>query len=274
MSIMRERLQKVHLAAITLFVGFLCFSGTVYAQQSSSPKYQVNEVFFGTGGTNTCLEWAQNAGKSYCAKQSAGELTIGNTKSNSYQAQAGFNTDRTPWVEIAVQTPSVNVGVLSTTHPNIGTAEFYVKSYLSSGYVVQTWGGPPKNGSRALAAPAAPTPSAPGSEQFGINLTANTGVTGALNGAGTLTENFGVAPVQDPDNTFSFGKANDGSSGGVNQRYDTANNFKYADGDVIAFSGSSSGYTHYTISYLFNITPVTPSGTYTMQQSLVATATF
>lgn len=260
----------------TLVAAGLCFGfgGVAIAQQASSPKYQVNEVFFGTGGSNTCLEWAQNAGKTYCAKQSAGELTIGNTTGNQYQAQAGFNTDRTPWIEIVVQTPSVNVGVLSATHPNIGTAQFYVKSYLSSGYVVQTWGGPPKNGARGFATQSTPTGSAPGTEQFGINLAANTAISGALNGSGVATPNFGAAPTQDPDDTFGFGQANDGTSGGINQVYNTPNQFKYTDGDVIAFSPSSSGYTHYTISYLFNITPVTPGGTYTMKQSLVATATF
>jgi hypothetical protein len=48
----------------------------------------------------------------------------------------------------------------------------------------------------------------------------------------------------------------------------------YRDGDAIAFSPKSSGDTRYTISYIFNISNVTPAGTYTMAQSLVATSTF
>jgi hypothetical protein len=242
--------------------------GTNPDQQTCSNNYGVSESFFGSGGE------LDASSTNYRAKQSAGELTVGNTKGTAYQAQAGFNTDRTEWVEIHVQDTAVNMGVLSTSHPNVGTAQFYVKSYLSSGYVVQTWGGPPKNGAHSFATPSTPTASAAGTEQFGINLAANTGITGAVDGAGASMPNFGAVPTQDPDSTFSFGEANDGSVGGASQVYDTANAFKYTDGDIIAFSTSSSGYTHYTISYLFNISAITPGGTYTMNQSLVATATY
>lgn len=238
-------------------------------QQSCSSNYGVSETFFGSGGQLEACSVGQ-----YCAKTSLGELTAGNTKGTAYQAQAGFNTNRTEWIESAVQDDTVNIGTLSSSRPNVGTARFYVKSYLSSGYVVQTWGGPPKNGLRALATSSTPTASSPGTEQFGINLVANTGITGAVDGTGAAKPNFGAVPTQDPDSSFSFGKANDGGVGGANQVYNSANNFKYTDGDIIAFSASSSGFTNYTISYLFNINAVTPGGTYTMNQSIVATATF
>lgn len=272
--------------ALSILLALSVFPGIVFAQCATNPdqqacsgnQYGVSETFFGTGGRDYCRPPepgapAPDPGK-LCAKTSVGELTAGNTKGNLFQAQAGFNTDRTPWVEISVVDTAVDAGVLSASHPNVGTARFYVKSYLSSGYVVQTWGGPPKNGARSLATPSTPTASAPGTEQFGINLAANTGITGAVDGTGAAMPNFGAAPTQDPDATFSFGVANDGTAGGASQVYNTPNSFKYTDGDIIAFSNSSSGYTNYTISYLFNITPITPGGTYIMNQSLVATATF
>ena len=277
MSMRRNRYGRwvaIFSLAVTLCFAFTSPTYAVCAtnpdlQACSTGQYGVGEVFFGSGGELQACSTGQ-----YCAKQSAGELTVGNTKGGQYQAQAGFNTDRTPWIEVVVEDTAVDVGVLSTSHPNVGTARFYVKSYLSSGYVVQTWGGPPKNGSRLFATPSTPAASTPGTEQFGINLAANTGVTGAVNGSGTATPNFGAVPTQDPDSTFSFGKANDGTVGGAGQVYNTANSFKYTNGDIIAYSTSSSGYTHYTVSYLFNVSPVTPGGTYTMNHVLVATATF
>lgn len=275
-----KRVMQIWRAAvvITAVVGVFVTGGTalVYAdscatnpdQQTCSNNYGVSESFFGTGGVDTCPTQGGNA---YCAKQSAGELTVGNVKGTAYQAQAGFNTDRLPYIEIVAQTPSVDVGVLSSSHPNVGISQFYVKSYLSSGYVVQTWGTPPTYASHTFSTSSTPVASSVGTEQFGINLVANN-VSGAVDGTGAVTPNFGANPTQDPDSSFSFGYVY--HNVGSDQVYDTANSFKYTNGDIIAASNSSSGYTHYTISYLFNISPVTPAGTYIMNQSLVATATF
>ncbi len=226
-------------------------------QQSCSTTYGVSETFFGTGGLDTCPTQGANT---YCAKQSAGSLTVGNTKGTAYQAQAGFNTDRSPWIEMVVDVYAVNLGTLTSSTTGTGTAQFHVQSYLSSGYVVQTNGASPTNSGHALVTNATPTASTVGVEQFGINLVSNSSVPGSAN------------PVQDPDSTFSFGTVSHNT--GNSAIYDVTNQFKYTDGDVIAQSTSSSGTTHYTISYIANISPVTPGGTYTMNQSLVATATF
>lgn len=275
-----KRVSKIwrSLVTVTACVGIFAVAGLSQAsatscatnpdQQTCSNNYGVSESFFGTGGVDTCPTQGANA---YCAKQSAGELTVGNVKGTAYQAQAGFNTDRLPYIEIVAQTPSVDVGVLSTSHPNVGTSQFYVKSYLSSGYVVQTWGAPPTYASHTFNTSSTPVASSVGTEQFGINLAANN-VAGAVDGTGAVTPNFGATPSQDPDSSFSFGYVY--HDVGSNQVYDTANSFKYTNGDIIAASNSSSGYTHYTISYLFNISAITPAGTYIMNQSLVATATF
>jgi len=48
----------------------------------------------------------------------------------------------------------------------------------------------------------------------------------------------------------------------------------YQKGDTIARATKSSGETDFTISYIFNTTNVTPGGTYTVNQVLVATSTF
>ena len=59
-----------------------------WAAQSNSSNYSVDEVFFGSGGElNACST-------SFCSKQAAGETTVGNTSSSNFQAQTGFNSNR------------------------------------------------------------------------------------------------------------------------------------------------------------------------------------
>jgi hypothetical protein len=100
-----------------------------------------------------------------------------------------------------------------------------------------------------------PTASSVGTEQFGINLVANTSPT-----------SFGADPQYIPDNTFSFGQ--------VSADYSSPNLYKYVKGDTVAQSTSSSSDTTFTVSYIFNISNVTPGGTYSMNHVLVATATY
>lgn len=219
------------------------------AAQSSSPSYQVNEVFFGAGGA------LQDCSPSYCSKQSVGETGVGSTSSTNYQAHAGFNTDRTPFLQFIVNGTSTDIGVLNTSSTTKTTATFSVKNYLSSGYQVVTVSSPPKYNAYTMHNLSSPTASIPGTEQFGINLVAN-----------TSPATFGANPVQVPSSTFSFGAASPG--------YNTTNLYKYVPGDSIAYSNSSSGETDYTISYIYNISSITPGGTYSFNDVLVATATF
>jgi hypothetical protein len=222
---------------------------SAWAAQSSSATYQVNEVFMGTGGElNACST-------TYCSKQSVGETGVGNPKSATYQARAGFNTDRTPFLEFIVSGTNVDIGFLSSGSTTTTTATFSVKNYLSSGYSVVTVSGPPKNNTYTMNALSSPTASSAGTEQFGMNLVANTSPT-----------TFGANPSQNPSAAFSFGAAAPG--------YNTPNFYKYVAGDTIASSTSSSGETDFTISYIYNISNLTPGGKYTFNDVLVASATF
>lgn len=234
----------------------VAMSPLAYAQQSSSSHYQVNEVYFGTGGElNACSS-------SYCSKQSAGEMGVGNTASTNYQAQGGFNTDRTPYIQFIVTGGTTDLGVLTTANAKTATGTFSVKTYLAGGYVVQTASNPPTStlpNHPAMAGLTSPTASSPGTEQFGINLVANTTVCGA-------PTNFGSNPIQVPSSSFSYGQVSSG--------YNTCGLFKYVKGDTIAYSTRSSGETDYTISYLFNISNVTAAGAYEFDHVLVATSTY
>jgi len=249
----------VVLAAVTLVP-----SGITWAAQSSSTNYSVDEVFFGTGGElNACST-------SYCSKQSAGELTVGRGDSTNYTTRAGFNTNREEYLQFVVNTSSVDVGILDAAETRVGTATFSVKAYLAEGYQVRTQAvAPSTSGTNAhtLNPLATATASSAGTEQFGINLVENTCPgTAPPSGPGSCTGTLGADPAQVPDSSFSFGTAATG--------YSTPNQYRYVNGDVIAQSPKSSGQTDYTISYIFNISNLTPAGAYRMTHVLVATATF
>lgn len=245
---MRIKQKVVRILALAVLATF-GWTGVVLAVQSSSSNYSVNEVFFGTGGS------LQDCSTNYCAKLSVGETGVGNTSSTNYQAQAGFNTDRTPFLEFIVANTSVDVGVLTSTTTKRANATFSVRTYLSSGYTVKQTSPGPTNGSYTLAGMPVAGPSAPGTEQFGINLRAN-----------TSPAVFGTDPTQNPDVTYSHGQVAAG--------YNTPNQYKYAQNDTIAYADQSSGETDYTISYIFNVSNLTAGGTYTLRHILVATATF
>jgi len=238
---------KRSLLVLSLILGFPI---TAYASSlSNSSNYQVNEVFFGAGGAlNDCSS-------SYCAKESLGETAVGNTKSTNYQAQAGFNSNRNPYIQFVVNNSNTDVGGLSTGYTSTATSTFSVKSYLSDGYQVVTVSNPPVNNSYYIHNLTSPTTASAGTEQFGMNLVANTS---------PIT--FGANPVQVPSSTFSSGAASSG--------YNTPNYYKYTPGSVIAYSNISSGETDFTISYIYNISNITPGGLYTFKDVLVATSTF
>lgn len=247
------RVKQTFKRALLAVALMLLVPAAGYAAQSSSTNYQVNEVFFGAGGA------LKDCSANYCAKESAGETAVGNPSSPNYQAHAGFNTDRTPFLQFIVNGTNTDIGVLSTSTTSTTTATFSVKNYLSSGYQVVTVSNPPKNNAYSMHNLTTPAASNAGSEQFGMNLVKNTGCTG-------LPAVLGANAVQVPDSSFSFGRPAAG--------YDTACTFKYVPGDPIAYSSSSSGETDYTISYIYNISNITPGGTYNFNDILVATATF
>jgi len=228
----------------------------VFAQQAQSTNYSVDQVFFGNGGElNACST-------NYCSKQAAGETTVGNTSSTNYQAQTGHNIDREVSLELIVNnalcpntngSTSLNLGYLGTGSATTAKMNFSVKTYLSGGYIVTTAGTPPSISGHTFTALSNGT-SSPGTEQFGINLVANS------------SPSVGSDPTSLPDNSFGYGVAASG--------YNTPNQFSYTNGATIASSPKSSGVTCFTMSYLFNINGRTPAGEYKFNQSIVATSTF
>jgi hypothetical protein len=236
---------------VLLGIGVLTLLPRVFAfaQTSSSTNYKTNEYFFGNGG-----EVDLNS-SSYKARGSSGGLGVGDTSSTNYSGQAGFVTAQEEYLEMVVNAATIDLGTLTTSSASYGTATFYVRAYTSSGYFVKTISGTPTNGSASLAPMTSTAASSPGTEQFGINLVAN-----------TSPASFGADPAPQPSGSYAYGAAASG--------YGTTNQFKYNQGDTIATSPKGIGQTNFTISYIANISAISAGGQYTVDQILVVVATF
>lgn len=247
---MRDKIKQfIGLVAAVLLLG----GGAASAQVPSSGSYMVEEAGFTSGSSID----ANSA--SYNARVSAGELAIGQSESGSYIGMAGFITPDQEYVELVIPNIEVNMGVIDPGTPGVGTATFTARAYINNTYVIISPRDPPVNESGDQIDPITTAAAFDSTqEQFGMNLVANTS---------PVTQ--GADPSRQPldDGTFAFGEAAAG--------YDTSNQYQYNPGDIIAQSVIRGyGETEYTISYLLNVTTVTPAGLYRMEQDLVITATF
>lgn len=242
-----------------LFVAFgLCLwlgPSFAVAQQACGVAYCSSEPLFSSGGSNDVNS------SNYTGRATIGDTALpanneGNADSTNNQTIGGGTTTTNPELEVILSSNDVDMGVLGPNTASTGTATFGVRTYLASGYIVYSMGTPPTASSgRSISALTSGGTSSPGTEQFGINLVANS------------SPSVGANPVQTPDNTYSFGT--------VAANYATANSFRYNSGEVIAQSSSSSGITTYTVSYLININPTTtPAGKYIFRHSIVVTSTY
>ncbi len=247
MSLLGRRKQTVIYLAFTLAWSFMVI-GFAGANASSSPNYQLIETQLGGNGSIG----AQSS--SYQAQESGAVIGIGTSAGTTYQVQAGHETTPDPALSFAILSPNPSFGTFSPTSTATATSEFEVSDYTSYGYEVQISGTPPTGANghqiKALSSNSAPVV---GSEQFGLNLVANTN---------PIT--FGANP--------NFGQF--GSSGFVATNYNTPNSYRFNSGEEIAYGTKSSGLTEYTISYIVNVTDITPGGQYTSIQNITCTATY
>jgi hypothetical protein len=246
---MRERVLWKCVTCMLLVIAIISSgTGTAAAETANSAHYQVSQTEFGVGST------LQSCSSQYCAKASIGDMVAGTSKGSTSTAAFGSVTDSEPLLEVIVDPGVSNLGVLTTENTAFKTTTVQVRSYLSNGYVLQIVGDPPKYGNHTLNTPSTPTAAQPGTEQFGINATANT------------IPNVGADPLQVPSGQTSFGTVND--------TYRIQNKFKYINGDNVARSDSESGQTNYTISMIVNISNSTPAGHYSGDFSAVVIPTY
>jgi hypothetical protein len=241
------------IVALSLF-----WTGLANAQYTGS-TYKIEEAQVGSVGGDNDL-----TSGTYKGRAGVGDTAVGIVNGTTYQAVGGFTTSDVPELEVSVGTPSLDLGTATASSTISGVANFSVRVYLASGYSVYTRGGlPTQEGGNTIAGKS--TLGAPiiGTEEFGINLVANT-TPAAL--SGTSSNPLQVADNTTGVSTFGFGAAAAG--------YNTPNSYKYIDGDVVAGSTKSSGVTTYTISYVVNITPITKAGVYSMAHQMIVVASY
>jgi hypothetical protein len=143
----------------------------------------------------------------------------------------------------------INLGNLSTGSTKAGTSQFAGGTNAVSGYTVFIQGTTMTSGNNTIKALSTQTPSFPGNNQFGINLRDNS------------VPNVGA-------NTSGPGSASPMAN------YNTANLYKYLNGEAIARSTLPSDYNRMTVSYVININDSQPPGVYASTFTYLATATF
>jgi hypothetical protein len=143
-----------------------------------------------------------------------------------------------------------NMGTLDPFGVITAQAQMAVGTNASNGFVITVNGTSMKAGTHILQPIGVPTPSIPGTDQFGINLARNT------------TPVVGADP--DGDSTDAEASADYGQS----------NMFKYKDGDVVAFAPAVSLVRRFTVSYIANTSPNLPAGVYTTTLTYICTGRF
>lgn len=219
---------------VALFVGIATTSHQVVAQTSNSPHYQMTESEFGnTSGVESCSG-------NYCS-----QVTIGDDGQSSSASSPEFGNVAygEPMLEMIVDPGESNLGELTTEHTGTKTMKVQIRNYETGGFRLQIVGETPKYGNHSLAALANPTASDPGTEQFGINVVANT------------TPSLGANPLLQPGGGDGMSLLTSG--------YGTPNQFKYVSGQTIAETSTNTGGADMTISMIVNISNSTPAGHYT-----------
>ena len=229
-----------------VFACLLSLTASAGAESLQSTNYRLEESTLGAGGLN------QSSSANYQGRSSVGDVGSGDAASANYQIKQGSKTTNDPTLSFTINNGSANLGSFSPGAATTTTSSFSVANYTSYGYVVQILGEPPKNGDHTITPMSSTDTSHVGTEQFGINLVANTSP---------------VSVGANPDHG-QFGE------GVAAPNYATSNSFRYVPGETIATSPKSSGVTQYTITYLVNVGSLTPGGKYTSNQTLVVTGTY
>jgi hypothetical protein len=243
---MRKQWAGLYLLFSCMVFGYIM--APAFADPLKSSNYQFQETSLGgTGLFNSQSANYQTAGTA------GGILGLGNSASSGFQVNGGNITTNDPALAFAITNPTATFTNFSPAIASTATSTFEVTDYTSYGYVVQVVGNPLANEhGHTITAMSSTAPSQVGTEQYGINLVAN-----------TSPVSFGTNP-----NNGQFGY------GAASANYNTPNQFRYVNGETIAAAPKSSGKTIYTVSYLVNVNTLTPGGRYTANQTLVCSGTY
>lgn len=143
----------------------------------------------------------------------------------------------------------IDFGFLGTNGPRFATSQFLAGTNAEFGYTVAISGTTLTSGSNTITGLSIPAPSVPGVSQFGFNLRANTSPSMGSNVVGP-----GLAQ---PD-----------------AKYNTPNQYAFANGDILAAVSNSDDSRKFTVSYITNINGTEPGGVYATTLSFICLGNF
>lgn len=143
-----------------------------------------------------------------------------------------------------------DMGQLNPADTLTAQSQMAVGTNASAGFVIVAEGGLPSAGTNVINSPTQPALSQKGTNQFGINLVANSNPSVGNNPEGNWT-NAIVAPG-----------------------YDQPNRYKYQTGDIVAYSPNVSLMRKFTVSYILNSSPKLRAGVYSTTINFIATGRF
>ncbi|MDX9893440.1 MAG: hypothetical protein RB292_03425 [Patescibacteria group bacterium] len=230
-----------------LSLGALLCPLNIWARMESD-NYVIYADVFSSGGLST------STSDTYSLHDTIGEAIILSATSTSanYGAKVGFQ-EMYPgeFLSFAIPDPAVDLGTLSDSATKSDSHTMIINTNATNGFAVTVSGSTLTSGVNTIAAiGATASPSTIGAEQFGINLVAN-------NAPSIGADPSGSAPI-----------------GAAASPYDTADQFAFNSGDVVASASSLVNQTTFTISYIANVSTATAQGNYSTTLTFAATANF
>lgn len=142
------------------------------------------------------------------------------------------------------------MGELGANRTLTATSQMAAGTNASRGYVITAYGTTMEAGNSIIDNLTQPTVSAPGNNQFGINLVANN------------IPNIG----SNPDGSFT--------NASPEPSYDNANKYMFKSGDVVASAPNVALIRRFTVSYIVNASPNLRAGVYTTTITYICSGRF
>lgn len=143
-----------------------------------------------------------------------------------------------------------DMGIIEQDSPLVARSEMAVGTNATAGFVITANGNPLAAGVNTIDGLEAPSESIPGTNQFGINLVANTEPA-----IGNDPQGEWANAIPAPD-------------------YSQPNRYKFVSGDMVAYSTNVTLMKKFTVSYIVNASPDLRAGVYTTTINFIASGRF
>ncbi len=234
--------------SVIIFLCLLFVPGGIIQADTQSSNYKIWADVFSVGGTES------GPSANYDLQDSIGEALIlsSTSTSSNYGVKAGFRElypDQ--YISLSLGSGTASFGTLSAAAVASASHTMTIDTNAPLGYSIVVSGATLTSGGDTIdAIGGVAAASTPGTEQFGLNLVANTAPSVGAAVSGTAPIGAAVSP------------------------YATPNAFAYTSGSTVASATGVTNSAIFTVSYIVNIASATPAGTYTTTLTYAATANF